>query len=522
MDMIKPTAGASLVISILFIGLPTIGMAARFLVHLPESTEFTVDNNKQIQVIRHLSPLPWVVVATTGNDTQIPQLSERLRHQAQIYPDVLGHFATDDSIKLPDDEHYSEQWWLEPINATVMWNNTQGEGVTIALVDSGVDPNHPDLTANILFDQGYDFGDNDAQAYDENGHGTAMAGLMVAQCYNQQGICGISPAAKIIPYKINRQGSGQFFASDLAAAILAAANNRLVKIISLSLVLDEADQAVKQALLYAKAQGKIVLAAVGNRGRQPVDYPARLPWIIGVGAVDANGKRLPSSNYGDGLLISAPGKNLLSTLIGGGYADWFDGSSAATALVSGVLALIVAQQPHATVEEWVVTLLAASQDVEPPGFDSQYGFGIVTVPQPTIFFNQLPEPNLQLVPMAAEVLHYGEQLKLDLNINQVIGRKGDLYLRINFPSNTETRYTLFKEWNSDDKIEPIPYNNKLISPYRFESNLNLALYGTSTALLGTGIVTDLVEGIYELLAILKLSDNSSMISTRKIIWITTQ
>lgn len=517
----KFQVGISLVISILLIGLPTSGRAARCLVHLPELTEFTVDKSEQIQVIRYLSPLPWVVVEiSAGNDTQIFQLLERIRHKGQIYPDVVGHFATDDSMTLPDDEHYNEQWWLSQINVPEMWESTQGEEVTIALLDSGVDPNHPDLTQNILFDQGYDFGDNDAQAYDENGHGTAMAGLMVAQCYNQQGICGISPAAKIIPYKINQHGSGQFFASNLAAAILAAADDSSVKIISLSLVLEEAVQVVKDTLLYAKAQGKIVVAAVGNRGRQPVDYPAKLPWVIGVGAVDANGNRLPSSNYGDGLLISAPGKNLLSTLIGGGYADWFDGSSAATALVSGVLALIVAQQPHATVEEWVVTLLAASQDVEPPGFDSQHGFGVVRVPQPAIFFNQQPEPNLQLVPMTAKVFHYGEQLKLTLNINQVIGRTGDLYLRINFPSNTEKRYTLFKEWNSGDNIEPIPYNQTLISPYWFKSDLLLPLYGTSTALLGMGIIHDsLAEGAYELLAILKLSDNLS-ISARKIVWIT--
>lgn len=516
----KSTVGISLVILTLFMGLPTSGMAARFLVHLPELTEFTVDKSEQIKVIRYLSPLAWVVIETSaGNDTLIPQLLERIRSKGQIYPDMVGHFATDNRTMLPDDERYDEQWWLSQLNAPTIWNNTQGEGVVIALLDSGVDPNHPDLIGNILFEPGYDFGDNDAQAYDDHGHGTAMAGLMVAKCYNQQGICGIAPAAKIIPYKINQPGSGRFLASDLAAAIIAAVDSSAT-IISLSLVLDEAVQVVQEALLYAKAQGKIVIAAVGNQGRQQVAYPAKLPWIIGVGAVDAEGNRLPSSNYGDGILISAPGKNLLSTLIGGGYADWFDGSSAATALVSGMLALIVAQQPHATAAEWLVTLLATSQDVDPPGFDSQYGFGLLQVPWHSISYHQESEPNLQLVPMAAEVFHYGEQLKLNLSINQVIGRKGDLYLRINFPSNTATRYTLFKVWNSNDNIESIPYNQTLSSPYWFKNDFLLPLYGTATALLGIGIIDDsLVEGAYELLARLKLSDNSS-ISTRKIVWIT--
>ena len=124
---------------------------------------------------------------------------------------------------------------------------------------------------------------------------------------------------------------------------------------------------------------------------------------------------------------------------------------------------------------------------------------------------------------AGEVFHHGNQVTLNLSLNQVAGQKGDLYLRINLPSNAEKRYTLFKVWNGDDNIEPIPYNHTLSSPYWFESNLNLALYGTSTALLGTGLITDsLAEGAYELLAILKMSDNSSTVPARKIIWITTQ
>ena len=148
-----------------------------------------------------------------------------------------------------------------------------------------------------------------------------------------------------------------------------------------------------------------------------VDYPARLPWVIGVGAIDADGKRLPASNYGDGLTISAPGKHLLSTLIGGGYADWFDGTSAATAVVSGVLALIVAQQPQATAADWLVALLAASQDVGPPGFDSQYGFGIVQFPLNRLVSKSEPAWSLQFIPSEGEVVYRGEQVKVDLYLD---------------------------------------------------------------------------------------------------------
>ncbi len=510
-----------LIILALCSGLPTNGMAARFLLHLAEPSrvsELTLLNKNDL-VIRQLSPLPWLVLETAdSHHIKSALLAKFARQKGTYYPDVPGYFAS--TVIKPNDQYYSEQWYLTAIQAPAMWSVSQGEGVIIALLDSGVNPNHPDLAGQILFEQGYDFGDQDAQADDENGHGTAMAGIMVANCHNQQGICGVAPAAQIIPYKLNQQGSGRFFASDLAAAIISASNSP-ASIISLSLVLQESAPVVQDALTYAKAQGKIIVAAAGNQGQPTVAYPAYLPWVIGVGAADKQGQRLRSSNYGSGLSLTAPGKDLLTTLLNSGYANWFDGTSAATAVVSGILALIVAQQPEASVAEWLVSLLASCQDVDPPGFDAQSGFGKLQAPLLTDSYNQ--GPTLQLIPMNGEVLWSGEQLKLDLHFNRVSGTRGDLYLRINRPTDNQEggRSNLFKVWKNNDEIEPIPYNQTLSSPYWLQSDdLHLPLYGTPAALLGTGeIIASLTEGAYELLALLTGVDNSQL-QTRKIIWIT--
>lgn len=509
--------------------------AARVLVHLsePVNTAELAQLSTQTNLIYNLHPLPWLVLEI--KDLKISPNSPLLKGETStmlrtriagidknwnVQPDVQGHFATiRSSVTIPNDERYAEQWHLTEIGVPSLWEQTQGEGMIIALLDSGVDPDHPDLAANILFEQGYDFGDQDDKPDDESwdGHGTAMAGLMVAECHNQQGGCGVAPAAKVIPYKINQHGEDHFLASDLAAAILTAADSP-AKILSLNLVLKQYSQIVQDALLYAKAQDKIIVAAAGNEG-SAVAYPAYLPWIIGVGAFDQQGQRLRSSNYGNGLSLSAPGIKLLTTLPGTGYANWYRGTSPAAALVSGVLALIATLKPNATTSELIVTLLASCQDVDMPGFDSQYGFGHLKVPFSPNSTNTT-KPFLKFMPEPGEVFRAGNILKLDLSLNNVTDMTADLYLRINLPNDSQgTRLNLFKVWNRNDSLTKIPYNEFLSSPYLLVNDLILLLYGSEKALLGTGILdSSLIEGAYELLALLTFTNNSS-IQTRKIIWI---
>ncbi len=512
----------SLMVVALLGGLSINADATRVLVHLsePVTAAELAQLGTQGRVIRDLHPLPWLVLEMPNTRRVLRTTAQEATKNWAYQPDVRGYFATTLSTQTaPNDPRYAEQWHLTEIGIPKMWEMTQGEGAIIALLDSGVDPDHPDLSANILFDQGYDFGDEDDKPYDENGHGTAMAGLMVAACHNHKGGCGVAPAAKIIPYKINQQGEEGFFESDLAAAILAAADSP-AKILSLSLALTKSSQIVQDALIYAKAQDKLVVAAAGYKG-SGVAYPAYLPWVIGVGAFDKEGQRLPSSNYGEGLSLSAPGVDLLTTLPGTGYADWYDGTSAAAALVSGVLALMTALEASATAPELIVTLLASCQEVDTPGFDSQYGFGHLKVPLSPIYSST--EPSLKFTPQKAHVFRAGDTLQLSLSLGGVSGRYADLYLRLNLPNDTiGARKNLFKVWKSNDSHEKISYNYTLVSPYFLTHDMILPLFGTPTALLGAGIIdSHLLEGAYELLALLTFADNNSTVQTRKIVWITT-
>lgn len=469
--------------------------AERILVHLSDSTK--IAKLAPAKIIWDLHPLPWLVL-------EIPNIRrDILTQDIDWQVDGRGHFVA--NTPIPNDSSDAKQWHLAEIGVSKLWQQTQGEGITIALLDSGVDPNHPNLTDNILFEQGYDFGEQDEKPYDANGHGTAMAGLIVANCNNE--ICGVAPAAKLIPYKINKSGSSGFLESDLAIAIKTAADSS-AQIISLSLVLDaEHSQIVQDALLYAKAKNKVIVAAAGNLGEK-VAFPANLPWVIGVGAIDKNGQRLRSSNYGNGLSLLAPGARLWTTLPGTGYADWYDGTSASAALVTGVLALMAVTQPDAN--ELAVELLTNCQDVDINGFDEQSGFGHLRAT------NTSTIADLKFSP--ATVLSPGDTLELDLFLQNLIGKVANLYLRVSFPVNG-SRLNLFKIWNSDDSVKKIAYNSPLAIPYKLTSDLFLPLYGSSTALLGDGIIySGMTEGFYELSASLVFTDESSL-QARKIIWV---
>lgn len=491
--------------------------AERWVVYMPLPREATMLEALVTQghIVQDLAPLPWLVLES---DVE-PILSSRLRQKTPVYRDVLGHFAGE---LTPNDPLYSEQWHLQEIGVEAFWEKTQGDGVIIAVLDSGIDADHADLQDVVLLEQGYDFGNDDALAYDSLGHGTAMAGLIAANCDNEMGGCGVAPHAQLIPYKLNTEnnfgiGLSTFSSVNLAAAILAATASD-AQIINMSLVLDDYTPWVEQALLHAYNQGKIVVAAAGNQGREGIAFPAYLTNVVGVAAHTPEQLRMDNSNYGQGLLISAPGVDLWTTRWGADFTNIYSGTSSATAVVSGALALLVAAQPQRDPTQQILTLLEASLDVEPAGFDDETGVGHLRLPIDNVDTNQ---SDIQIIftPKQAELVVLPNKVDLSLDLKGVTGQYGDMYLRLHAPVGIGQRTATYFVWNQAN-AERLPFNQLITTPYYFTQDVNLPLLGSEYAVLGMGILdTEMPLGLYEWLVTLVFDGNTTPLYKRKLVWL---
>jgi len=208
-----------------------------------------------------------------------------------------------------------------------------GDGVTVALLDTGVELDHPDLEANIL--GGIDFVNGDNIPFDDNGHGTGVAGVALA-LENGSGVIGVAPAMKMWAVKTLRYDE-QGTISDVIAGIEWAIE-RDVNIIGMSLGTDEDNRALREAVQAAERAGILLVAAAGNNGEE-VLYPAAYPEVIAVGSTNESDQLAWFSNQGSELELVAPGTSILTTWIGKSYSQR-DGTSFSVPHVIGVGALL--------------------------------------------------------------------------------------------------------------------------------------------------------------------------------------
>jgi thermitase len=215
--------------------------------------------------------------------------------------------------------------------------------VIVAVLDTGVDVKHPALLSQMLV--GYDapLDSNDPACYaDRDGHGTHCAGIVAAQKINQNGIQGIASHCKIFPVRVIEQTEG--YVSWSAAGIRKAVDSG-AKVITMSYGSVDFSNAEKEAVEYAYSKGVMLFAASGNDGKKNyVSYPACYDNVISVGATNESDRKAKFSNYGDNVNIYAPGKNIISTILGGFYAQ-LDGTSMACPSVAAVAALIFSIKP---------------------------------------------------------------------------------------------------------------------------------------------------------------------------------
>ncbi|MER5333161.1 type VII secretion-associated serine protease mycosin [Micromonospora sp. NPDC002717] len=267
----------------------------------------------------------------------------------------------------------SNQWHLDFLDVASAHRITQGQGVTVALPDTGVDP-HPDLRQNLL--SGIDMisgGSGDGRR-DRNGHGTGMAGLIAAHGQGNTGALGIAPKTKILPIADSPpSGEGD---PDVLAQSIEYAVGKGARIISISSGGGSSPR-LTQAVRRALASDVVVVAGSGNvPSDQTVAYPAREPGVIAVGGIDRAGRHAAISVTGPEIDVVAPAVDIYSTSIDGKYRKG-TGTSDSTAIVAGAAALIRAKYPYLPASEVAHRLTATAIDKGPPGRDDEYGYGVI-------------------------------------------------------------------------------------------------------------------------------------------------
>jgi subtilisin family serine protease len=283
------------------------------------------------------------------------------------------------AIGTPDcDTDTPEAWDIE----------TGSSSLILAIIDTGVDTGHPEFAGRVV--AGYDYVNEDATPSDDNGHGTACAGIAVGAGNNALGIAGVAWGVRLMPVKVlDASGNGSY--SDVASGINFAANNG-ARILSLSLG-GPASSTLQAAINYAvNTKGCAVFAATGNANTSSIDYPARYSNVIAVGAlspcnqrkntISCDGEVWWGSNFGSGIDFLAPGVRIHTTDVRGAagigpgdYITDFNGTSAATPHAAGIGALVWSENPALTNTELAGILQSTCDDMGTAGYDTQTGYG---------------------------------------------------------------------------------------------------------------------------------------------------
>ena len=293
--------------------------------------------------------------------------------------------------QLPNDPLLATQWNLgvdkaagtssgtrTTLDVRGAWDATHCRGVSIAVVDTGVDLHHPDLAAKLL--PGATFVDGTSSADDDQGHGTEVAGVIAAATNNGRGVAGVCPDGRILPVKVADSGG---HTDDDAGDVKVAAGLRWAvdhgaRVINMSLgVLPT--PAMRDAVAYAHSHDVLVVAAVGNSGDAPNPWPApaNLPHVLAVGATDRGGERAAYSSTGPHDLVMAPGDSVPTTAKGGGYGEG-GYTSIAAPQVAGVAALVRSLRPDLTADQ-VRDLIERTATALPgqPRWSETSGYGLV-------------------------------------------------------------------------------------------------------------------------------------------------
>lgn len=312
-----------------------------------------------------LKDLPLI----TGKAVFLPPQAEaalgRMPGVVRIDPDVIVEAYGKPVPPPPPAE--TLPWGVDRIDAALAWSTSTGSGVKVAIVDTGIDLDHPDLQANIAGN--VNIINSTKTGDDDNGHGTHVAGT-VAAVDNDIGVIGVAPAANLYAVKVlDRKGNG--FLSDVIAGLNWCKVHGM-QVVNMSLGTSSDIQSFHDAVIAVNAVGIIQVAAAGNASGSSVNYPAAYEEVIAVSAIDSTNTIAYFSSVGPQVELAAPGVGIPSTWKGGGY-NTISGTSMAAPHVTGTVALVIA----AGVTDVRIRLQQTADDLGTTGRDIFYGYGLV-------------------------------------------------------------------------------------------------------------------------------------------------
>lgn len=324
-------------------------------------------------VIGEIPQLATVVVRT--DEVNLERALRRFQARADVEyvePDYIGY-----PTWTPNDPGYTggQQWALGKIQMPMAWELARGQGAVIAVLDTGVDVNHPELQGRLL--PGFSFTDDTTNVADNCGHGTHVTGIIAANTDNGIGIAGVAPEAQILPVKVMERYQvgvscyGSY--SDFAAGLIYAADHG-ARVVNMSFGGTTNSTTLANAIAYAANRGVLLIGAAGNNNSSTLFYPAAYTQVIAVAGTDGNDARYANSNYGDWVDIAAPAVGVYSLYSNSSYT-YMSGTSMAAPHVAAVAGLLLGQTPAYTAADLRALLQNNADDLGAPGFDPYFGWG---------------------------------------------------------------------------------------------------------------------------------------------------
>jgi subtilisin family serine protease len=278
----------------------------------------------------------------------------------------------------PNDPFYNQQWNLKGaygVEADLAWDLQRGSsGLTLAVIDTGMDYNHEDLIGRRT--DGWDYYNGDSNPFDDNGHGTVVAGVACANTNNSIGVAGLDWYARVMPLKA-LGANGEGYLDSVVNSLYHAANNG-ADVINMSFTSSSYSQELVDAVEFAHSKGCVMVAAAGNEGDTRLNYPAALTYVIGAASTDLSGNHSYFSNHNSSVDLAAPGEAILGPNLGNTYR-LESGTSEATPHISAAALLVLAEYPGSTTDEVWRRLKDGARDLGGPGYDEEYGWGLLDI-----------------------------------------------------------------------------------------------------------------------------------------------